>query len=64
MRWRAHHDVLKSNGKKAAEIVLEGTILDMLTRKPVRPSEELIGIFGLLPRTRDFEVLPDGRWAA
>ena len=63
VRWRVHHDVLKANGKKAVVLILEGTILDMVARKPVIPSEELLGIFNLLPRTKDFEVLPDGRWA-
>src|SRR5574342_1424391 len=36
-RWKVHHDILKSNGKKAVTIDLEGTILDLATRKPVLP---------------------------
>lgn len=62
LRFRVHHDVLKANGKKAVDITLEGTLLDMTTRKPVRPSAELLGVFELLPRAKEFEVMPEGRW--
>lgn len=58
-RWKVHHDVLKSNGKKAVSIDLEGTILDPTTRKPVSPTPELLQTFNLIPRTADFEVLPE-----
>jgi acyl-CoA thioester hydrolase len=59
MRWKVHHDVLKSNGKKAVSIDLEGTILDLATRKPVAPTPELLQTFGLIPRAADFEILPE-----
>jgi acyl-CoA thioester hydrolase len=58
-RWRVHHDILKSNGKKAVSLDVEGVILDLTTRKPVRPSLELLQVFGLIPRTKDFEVLSE-----
>jgi acyl-CoA thioester hydrolase len=62
-RWKVHHDVLKSsNGKKAVSIDLEGTILDLSTRKPALPIPELVQTFNLIPRTKDFEVLSDIRW--
>ena len=56
-RWRVHHDFLKSNGKKAVNLDIEGVILDLTTRKRVLPSPELLQAFNLIPRTRDFEVL-------
>jgi acyl-CoA thioester hydrolase len=59
MRWKVHHDVLKTNGKKAVSVDLEGTILDLTIRKPVHPGPELLELFHLLPRTSDFEVLPE-----
>jgi acyl-CoA thioester hydrolase len=62
-RWKVHHDVLKSNGKKAVSIELEGAILDLTSRKPALPTPELIQTFNLIPRTRDFEVLSDSHWA-
>ena len=56
-RWKVHHDVLKSNGKKAVGIDLEGAILDLSTRKPVPPTLELLQIFNLIPRSANFETL-------
>lgn len=58
-RWKVHHDVLKSNGKKAVLIDLEGAILDLSTRKPALPTPELLQTFNLIPRTADFEVLSE-----
>jgi acyl-CoA thioester hydrolase len=58
-RWRVHHDVLKSNGKKAVNIEIEGAILDLASRKPVTPSPELLQVFHLIPRAKDFEVLSE-----
>jgi acyl-CoA thioester hydrolase len=62
-RWKVHHDVLKANGKKAVSIELEGTILDLSTRRPVPPIPELLEIFKLIPRLEPVEVLSDIRWA-
>jgi acyl-CoA thioester hydrolase len=59
--WRVHHDILKSNGKKAVSMDMEGTILDLGTRKPVPSSEELMRVFQLIPHSEDFESLPEVR---
>lgn len=40
MRWKAQHDILKSNGKKAARIDVEGVFIDLNTRKPIVPDKE------------------------
>ncbi|HTX91566.1 MAG TPA: thioesterase family protein [Anaerolineales bacterium] len=61
-RWKVHHDVLKANGKKAVSIDLEGTLLDLATRRPVQPSPELLQVFTLIPRAGDFEALSEMRW--
>ena len=61
MFWRTHHDILKSNGKKAVSMDVEGAIFDLSARKPVPPNEELMGVFQLIPRSEDFETLPDMR---
>jgi acyl-CoA thioester hydrolase len=58
-RWKVHHDVLKANGKRAVSIDLEGTILDLKTRKPALPTAELAAVFQLIPRAADFEILSD-----
>ncbi|MCJ7583731.1 MAG: thioesterase family protein [Anaerolineales bacterium] len=61
-RWKVHHDVLKSNRKKAVSIDLEGAILNLTTRKPVPPTLELLQTFNLIPRSTDFEILSETRW--
>jgi acyl-CoA thioester hydrolase len=60
-RWKVHHDVLKSNGKMAVNIDLEGAILDLAARKPAIPSPELLQVFNLIQRTEDFKMLPELR---
>ena len=62
VRWKVHHDVFKSNGKKAVRIDLEGTILDLSTRRLVLPMPELLQTFNLIPRTTDFEILSETHW--
>ena len=58
-RWRVHHDVLKDTGRKAVTIDIEGTILDLATRRPALPPAELAAVFAFIPRAADFAVLPD-----
>ena len=60
-RWKVHHDILKSNGKRAVTLELEGMILDLATRKSTLPTAELLETFHLIPRTAEFEVLPELR---
>ena len=60
-RWKVHHDVLKSNGKRAVILELEGMILDLATRKSTLPTAELLETFHLIPRTAKFEALPELR---
>ncbi len=61
-RWKVHHDILKSGGKKAVGLDIEGALLDLATRTPALPSPELLQVFNLIPRTADFQVLPDSLW--
>jgi acyl-CoA thioester hydrolase len=61
-RWKVHHEVLRSNRKKAVSIDLEGAILDLSTRKPVLPTPDLLQVFNLVPRTSGFEILSEMRW--
>jgi acyl-CoA thioester hydrolase len=57
--WKVHHDVFKSNGKKAVSMDMEGVIFDLAARKAVPPGPELMQVFQAIPRTDDFEVLPE-----
>ena len=59
LRWKVHHDVLKTNRKKAVSLDIEGTILNLTSRKPALPPPELLQTFNLIPRTTDFEVLSE-----
>jgi len=61
-RWKVHHDVLKSSRKKAVSIDLEGTLLNLSTRKRALPIPELLQVFNLVPRASGFEVLSEMRW--
>src|SRR5687767_4449035 len=58
-RWKVQHDILKSNGKKAVSLEMEGAILNLTTRKLAFPTPELMQTFGLIPRAKDFQVLPE-----
>ena len=61
-RWKVHHEILNSNGKKAVSLDLEGAILNLVSRKPALPTAELLQTFNLIPRAKDFEVLSETHW--
>jgi acyl-CoA thioester hydrolase len=58
-RWKALHEVVKSNGKRAVILEVEGVILNLTTRKPVLPTAKLLQTFSLIPRGKDFQVMSD-----
>jgi acyl-CoA thioesterase FadM len=58
-RWKVQHDILKSTGKKAVHLEVEGVILDLSARKPALPSPELLQVFQRIPRAKDFVELPE-----
>ncbi len=62
LRWKVQHDFLKSNGKKAVTIFLEGTILNLATRQPTAPTSEIMAVFQQVPRSAEFEALSESRW--
>lgn len=61
-RWKVHHDFLKASGKKAVEVTLVGTLLDMKTRKTALPPPDLLAFMQQIPRRSDFEEMSDSRW--
>jgi len=61
-RWKVRHDFLKANGKKAVVVLLEGTILNLITRQPTAPTPEIMAVFQQVPRSHDFELLPEVKW--
>ncbi len=60
-RWKIHHDILKSNGKKAVVLTIEGVVLDLKSRRPAEPSPELLAMFHKIPRALNFETLTEIR---
>ena len=61
-RWKVQHDILKSTGKKAVTLSLEGAILNLTTRKPAIPTPELLAVIQQIPRASDFEVMSESRY--
>jgi acyl-CoA thioester hydrolase len=58
-RWKVHHDILKSNGKKAVGLDIEGVVLDLGTRAPTAPPPTFLAVFHQIPRSADFEEMPE-----
>jgi len=56
-RWKSRHDILKSNGEKAATIKLEGVWVDVRTKQAIAPPSDLLLILNALPRVENFEIL-------
>lgn len=56
-RWDLTHDVVRSDGKTAATVRVEGGWLDLVTRKLTVPPEEIRLLLERLPRTDDFSTL-------
>ena len=56
-RWKIRHDIVKSDGEKAATVKVEGTWLDLRTRQAIAPPSDLRQLLDLLPRTANFEEL-------
>jgi len=56
-RWKVHHDILKSGGEKAAALDIEGSWLDLRTRKAMVPPMGLLKLFVELEQLDEIEEL-------
>jgi len=56
-RWKVHHDILKAGGEKAAALDIEGSWLDLRTRKAMVPPMELLNLFVELEQLDEIEEL-------
>jgi acyl-CoA thioester hydrolase len=56
-RWRVQQQVLKSDGKQAAVLVIDGAWIHLDSRRLVAPPREIVAVLGGLSRTEDFETL-------
>lgn len=58
-RWKGVHSIWKEDGVQAAIITVEGAWIDVNARKLAIPSAELLEVISKVPRTADFEYIPD-----
>jgi acyl-CoA thioester hydrolase len=56
-RWRIQHDIYRSDGQKAAVVVVEGAWLNLETRKLIVPPSDLYEVMVAQVRTEDYEEL-------
>ncbi len=56
-RWKVHHEIIKSNGEKAAVLKVEGTWLDWKTRMATAPPSDVVRLFDQLSQSKNFEEL-------
>lgn len=57
-QWRVHQEVVRSDGRVAAVLTIQGGWLDLDSRKLIVPTAALTSILQALPRTPDYEELP------
>jgi len=58
-RWTFLHEIVKQNGTKAAQIIVDGAWLNLDTRKIGIPPKELLEISNQFPRSNNFEWIPE-----
>lgn len=58
-RWKIVHNISKSSGEKSAVITVEGAWLDLQKRKLTTPPQELLQAVDQMPKTENFEILPE-----
>lgn len=56
-RWKIHHDIFKGDGVKAAILDIEGSWLDLRTRRAIAPPAELLQLFRQAQPTEQVEEL-------
>lgn len=58
-RWKIIHHVYRKTGVLAATITVEGAWIDLVKRKLVIPPSEVLHMVEKMPKSQDFEILPD-----
>jgi acyl-CoA thioester hydrolase len=56
--WRVRQEVARSDGKEAAILVIQGSWIDLDSRKAIAPPQDLAEALLALPRDGGFEELP------
>ena len=60
-RYRLVNEFFRLDGDRVARVTTHGLWLNLDTRKPMPPPDDLRRVLELLHRTEDFEVLPQRR---
>ena len=56
-RWSFVHEVIRADGVKAAEVIVDGAWIDLDKRKLAVPSKEITEVFLAMPRAEAFEFV-------
>lgn len=56
-QWRVVQDVVRSDGREAAVLTIEGAWMDLESRRLMAPPEDLLAVMRSLPRTEGYEEL-------
>lgn len=59
--WTMHHHFYNDQGTMAAELVVDGSWIDLDKRKTATPNKAVLALINTLPRAKDFSWLPDKR---
>ena len=59
--WQMHHHFYTDQGVLAAEIVVDGSWIDLDKRKSTTPNKEILALISSFPRAEEFSWLPDKR---
>lgn len=54
-RWTIRHALIKNEGIVCAQLTVEGAWMDVVRRKLASPPPKVHEVFGLMPRSEDFE---------
>jgi len=58
-RFKLEHEIVRSDGKRAARVRVHGGWMDLVTRRIAPPPQALAELFRALPRGESFEDLPN-----
>lgn len=54
-RWSIRHQIIKNDSVVAAVLTVEGAWINLLQRKLATPPEQVLHVFGNMPRAAEFE---------
>lgn len=58
-KWRIRHSIFKEDGVLSARITVDGAFIDTKIRKVTPPPAELLHLVEFMPKTEDFNYIPD-----